>query len=384
MTTYPKVGIIYLTYNTKNSAVEIPRCLASLEKMRYPLDRVELICVENQSTHGKSWPMIERDWLPKAGKTLPRITNKENTDDVGYAGGNNVGFEIAKSLDCDYVFLLNQDTEVDPDFLVMAVERAERDPKVGFVQSLVMLGDHRDEANSVGNCYHFLGYGYAGGHHWKIDRVNKYFQERSIKNPDLEVGTWSGCAVLGRVSMLKQIGLFDGRFYMYHEDIDATINSRVHGWKSVIEPKSMVYHYYQFSKSIKKFYWMERNRYIFLLTYYKIPTLLLIALPMLGVEIVTFLLALKGGWWREKARAWGYLFRADTWKWIHTRRTRIQKERIINDRQLLSIATGEILFQGEGEDEGGIQKDVKSGLVTSVGNPIMRVVWRMIYTCIRW
>lgn len=388
MSLKPKVGIIYLTYNTKSSAEEIPRCFRSLEAVRYPLDRLELICVENKSTNGASWPMIEKDWMPKVGSTLPRITIKRNEGDVGYAGANNVGLEIAIELGCDYVFLLNQDTEVDPDFIEEAVKCAESDPKIGYVQSLVLLGQDKTRANSIGNRYHFLGYGYAGGHGWKRERVQAYFDEQRATNPDLEVMTWSGCAVLVRVPMAKEIGLFDGRFYMYHEDIDAAFNGKIHQWKSVIEPKSIVYHYYQFSKSIKKFYWMERNRFVFLLSYYKLATLALIALPLLGVELLSFLLAIRGGWWREKARAWGYFFHLDTWHWVCTRRRRIQTERLIGDRALLRGAVGEILFQQEDasgtEGDGGIKKDVNSGLVTRVGNPVLRGLWRVIYFCVRW
>jgi GT2 family glycosyltransferase len=384
----PKIGIIYLTYNTKNSAEEIPRCFRSLQKMSYPLDRVELICVENQSPHGASWPMIERDWLPEVGKTLPNITIKKNQDDVGYAGANNVGIGIAIELGCEYVFLLNQDTEVESDFLEAAVARAEADEKIGYVQSLVLLGQEKNRVNSVGNRYHFLGYGYAGGYRWTRERAEQFFTEQRVTNPELQLMTWSGCAVLVRVSMARQIGLFDGRFYMYHEDMDASFNGKIHGWKSVIEPKSVVYHYYQFSKSIKKFYWMERNRFVFILSYYKVPTLALIAFPLFCVETLSFLLAIRGGWWREKARSWGYFFRLDSWRWVTTRRRKIQAERQISDRVLLRQAVGDILFQDESQtdsqDDGGIKKDVNSRIVTRVGNPILRTLWKVIYSCIRW
>ncbi len=381
---WPKVSVIYLTYNTKDSAEEIPRCLASLEKVNYPRERWEIICVENPSNHGASWPFIEKDWMPKCGTTLPMITIHKNERDLGYSGANNVGVGIAQERGAEYVFLLNQDTEVDPEFLKQAVMRAERDPAVGFVQSFVLLGQEKEMVNSMGNRYHFLGYGFAGGYRWSRDRALKEFEVQHVHNPDLNVPTFSGAAVLVRVDMVKKIGLFDAPFYMYHEDIDATFNGRVHGWKSVIEPASIVYHYYAFSKSIKKFYWMERNRFLFLLTYYKWGTWLLILPTFLCVELASLLFSIRGGWWREKVRAWAFFSRPSTWKWVCERRRRIQSERIISDRELLSIAESQILFQEGGADDTGIQKDVNGTIVTRVANPGLTILWRIIYSLIRW
>lgn len=381
---WPKVAVIYLTYNTKDSVVEIPRCMTSLEGVRYPLDRWEIICVENPSSHGASWPFIERDWMPKAGKTLPTITIERNVVDKGYAGANNVGLEIARAHGCDYVFLLNQDTEVDPDFLRNAVARAEADPAVGLVQSFVLLGQSKNRVNSHGNAYHFLGYGFAQGNHALLTEVEAELLRERAKNPDLIVPTATGAALLVRLSMVEQTGLFDGRFYMYHEDMDLSFQARLQGWKVVVDPSSVVYHYYVFSKSIKKFYWMERNRFVFLLSYYKLITLLLISPMFFVVEAGSFLLAIRGGWWREKVRAWRFFFYPSTWRWVLQRRANIQTRRRISDRELLKYATASILFQDGGEDEARIREDINGGLVTRVANPFMNVYWKIVYILIRW
>ncbi|MFA6429858.1 MAG: glycosyltransferase family 2 protein [Patescibacteria group bacterium] len=380
----PHVAIIYLTYNGKESHIDIPRCLESIRVANYPHDRLEVICVENPSPHGASWPMIERDWMPRAGKDFPRLTIVKNEKDLGYSGANDVGLEVAIQHGCEYVFLLNQDTDVTPDFLKYVVERAEADKNIAFVQSLLMLGQEQDRANSTGNKYHFLGYGYAGGFRWKKEAVDAYFLEECKRNPELEIPYFSGGGVLCRVSIVQKIGLFDAPFYMYHEDVDACFNARAHGYKTVIEPRSVVNHYYEFSRSIKKFYWMERNRILFVLSFYKIPTLILIALPSLCVEVASFLFALRSGWWREKARAWGFYFHWSTWQWVARRRKRIQSERVIGDRELLRLAESRILFQEGGADDTGIQKDVNSSIITDFANPVLTAIWKVIYFLIRW
>ncbi len=383
----PRVAIIYLTYNGKDSYEDITRVFTSLTTLDYPRDRVEIICVENPSAHGASWPFIEKEWYPRVGVDFPAITIEKNEKDGGYSGANDVGARIAKEHGCAYVFLLNQDTDIDPKFLRAAVERAESDPKIMLVQSLLLLGQDRNLVNSVGNRYHFLGFGYAGGNGWTVDQARSWIETERKTNPDLEVPYVSGAAVLVRLSMVDQIGLFDAPFYMYHEDVDATFNARIHGWKSVLEPSSVVYHYYAFSKSIKKFYWMERNRFMVDLTYYKLLTLLLMAPAFFGVECASMLFAIKGGWWREKGRAWAFYWRPSTWAWVAKRRSRAMKERIISDREFLKWADSKILFQEQSpgdSDNASLKKDVGGSLVQRVANPLLTAYWKLIYTLIRW
>jgi hypothetical protein len=147
------------------------------------------------------------------------------------------------------------------------------------------------------------------------------------------------------------------------------------GWKTVVEPSSIVHHHYQFAKSIKKFFWMERNRFVVLYIYYKIPTLLLIALPLFAVELASMIFAARGGWWKEKLRAWAFFWRPASWRWIATRRRQAQATRIISDRELLKWADSRILFQ---------EGDVSGTLVTKIANPVMTFVWKILYSLIIW
>ena len=383
----PRVGIIYPTYNGPESYRDITRCFETLVKMNYPRECVEIICVENPSSHGASIPFIEKEWMPRSGIDFPKLTTRYNPKDIGYSGANNVGLEIAIEHGCDYVFLLNQDSDTDPNFLKAVVDRAESDQDIMFVQSMLLLGQDKNRVNSIGNRYHFLGHGYAGGYGWTKDHALSFLEEERKTNPNLIVPYFTGAAVLVRVEMAKKIGLFDTPFYMYHEDVDATFNARVHGWKTVIEPTSIVYHYYAFSRSIKKFYWMERNRLMVDLTYYKLPTLILIAIPFFCVEAASILFAFRSGWWREKLRSWAFFFRPSTWHWIAVRRHRIQHERVISDREFFKWATSKILFQEsghEGDGAEGIQKDAGGFVMSKIANPVLTFMWKVIYFLIRW
>jgi GT2 family glycosyltransferase len=381
----PKVGIIVLTWHRKETIEDLQGTFASLVKSDYPLDRIVLICEENWSPHGQTWPWIEKEWLPRAGKDFPRIINVQHPTNAGYSGGNNIGLPAARVEGCDYVYLLNQDSDVDPSFITKAVERAEADPKVAFVQSLIMLGNEgeRDLVNSSGNKHHFLGFGYSGGYRQRKAEALAELERERVMNPKLAVGYVSGAGLLCRMSFVEQYGipddgkpaLFDGKFFMYHEDTDATFNARIHGFEAVIEPSSIIYHHYQFSRSVSKFYWMERNRFMMNLTYLKLGTLLLLLPAFVGVELISLVFAIRSGWYKEKLKSWAYFWKPSTWAWVWQRRRHAMRVRTIGDRELLRHSVAEILFQ---------EGDAPSSVVTKIANPLMRLYWKIAYWLIRW
>ncbi|HEU0051305.1 MAG TPA: glycosyltransferase, partial [Patescibacteria group bacterium] len=180
-----KVGIIVLTFATPHWQADINRVLSSLEHINYPKESLELICVESQSpdhTRVKEW--FESAWMTKSGQTLPRISYLFRDEVIGFAGNNNIGFEKARELGCEYVYLLNEDAEADPDFLLKAVERAEGDKKIAYVQSLILLGD-RERVNTIGNAFHFLGFGYSNGYLWSKAQAIDHLNERRKSDPEL-------------------------------------------------------------------------------------------------------------------------------------------------------------------------------------------------------
>ncbi len=354
----PKVGIIYLNFPTKHWQEDIDRAMKSFEKLDYPKDRVELIIIEPRETqpHIKEW--FDQHWSYKAGTSLPNIHYLYNDgQDIGFAANNNIGFEKARELVCDYVHLTNEDTEVHPDYLLTAVDTAESDPKIGAIQSLILLGHERDLINSSGNAFHFLGFGYSNDYKSKVESMQMH-----------EIGYASGAAVLVRMSALND-RLFDNKFFMYHEDTDLSLDLRSRGYKIIVEPKSMVWHWYQFGKSQSVFYWMERNRLALAFSYYKLWTLFLLAPMALAMDLAITLFSIKNGWFDMKWKQTKELFDGNFWKWIRERRKRIQSSRTVGDRELLRLAVADIRFQ---EDA------VRNPVLDYLGNPVMRVYWSVI------
>ncbi len=375
MSQLPKIGIIYLTFPVAKWERDINGCLASLEKLNYPKDRVELICVESKWKIGPLKDWFDKTWLPKSGKELPRITYILKDVELGFAANNNLGLEKAKELGCDYVHLTNEDTYVDPDYLLRAVERAEQDPSIGVVQSLTLLGDEPTKVNSAGNAFHYLGFGYSAGYRWTKDKALAELEQKQRTNPQLEIGYASGSAALVRISALEGRSLFEERFYLYHEDTDLSLFMRMRGFKTVIEPTSILWHHYEFGKNKFNYYFMERNRYVLIFMYYRWRTLLLLA-PMLGLmELMIVLFSIKNGWADMKWRATRDWFSSEFRAWVWERRRTIQGQRHISDKEFLRLAVSEISFQEE---------SVRNPILEHIGNPLLKGYWAVVSRLICW
>jgi GT2 family glycosyltransferase len=363
----PKVAIVYLTFATPNWREDIPRAMRSLMHLTYAREQVELICVESRSPNGervKEW--FEKEWMPKSGSELPRITYLYQDEKIGFPGNVNRGIFKAQELGCQYFYLLNEDAEVDPDFLGPLVARAEQDASIAYVQSFILLGQDRNRVNTVGNAYHFLGFGYSNGYEWTKAQAETFFETERKTNPDLEIGYASGAGVLGRIH--PRHGPFDEKFFMYHEDTDICLRARAEGKKIVIEPRSQIYHYYEFEKiQVKKNYWVERNRWVLLLSYYRFWTLFVLLPLIILMELGLVGFSLRKDWWREKFHVYRDLLDPQMWRWLGERRRVIQKERMISDRALLAPAVATIEFQG-----------VKNPVLTYIGNPIMKAYWALV------
>lgn len=365
----PRVAIIYLLYNGRQYIAD---CFSSLESLNYPKEQAEIIVVDNKSMDG-GLEFFKSEILPKSGRELPKITLVENQENAGFAEGNNIGIRLALGAGADYIYLLNQDTEVEPDFFLKAVELAEKTLEAGSVQSLILLHSDKNKVNSIGNAIHFLGFGYARGYGLEAGAARAKVEERLKKESSYKIAYSSGAGVLLRASALKEVGLFDPELFLYHEDLDLGWRLRLSGWENILDPASKIYHKYEFSRSIKKYYWMERNRFMVLLKLYRWPTLLLLFPALFMAELGLLLLAFKSGWWREKIRGYKYFLSFTNWRKLYLSRRGAQKKRRRSDCEIVDFFTSSILFQ-----------DFKNPFVLYFVNPVLTLYWVIVRALIFW
>ncbi|MFA5187878.1 MAG: glycosyltransferase family 2 protein [Patescibacteria group bacterium] len=346
-----KVAIIIVNYN---GLEYLSACLTSLLSLDYPKEDYKVFFVDNASID--SSVDFVRNNFPQA----EIIINNEN---LGFAEGNNIAIKKALAENFDFVLLINQDTISEPDFLKKLVEETAKAEDIGAVQPRIMLYPEKDKVNSLGNSIHYLGFGFSSGGY------QKFAGNLELK----EIAYASGAAVLIKTNVLKKIGLFDPDFFMYHEDLDLGWRMRLAGYKILVVPQAVIYHKYEFSKSIKKYYFMERNRFICLLENYKPGTLILIFPAWLAMEIGLFLFSLKSGFWKEKLRAYGYFFKFSAWQKIGRVRRERRVKRVKGDKEIVELFTGKIEFQ-----------ELDSWLLNKVVNPIFNLYWQVIKSLIIW
>jgi len=328
-------------------------CIESIKKQDYP-GEIKVFVYDNET----STESVEA--LQKIMPEAELVLNKKND---GFAKGNNDCIKLALTQGYEYLILFNMDMIVEASAVRKMVEAAEVDEKNAVVQARVMLHPRTDLVNSLGNTTHFLGFGYCVGYKQKYE--GKIIGLKEINYP-------SGSAVLFKRELLEKIGLFDEEFWMYNEDQDIGWRTWLAGYKCVLAPEAVVYHKYEFSRSVSKYYWMDRNRILVMLKNYHILTLLLILPAFLVMEFGLILFSLKSGWFKDKVRIWLYFLNPVKWIYIWQKRQEVKALRIAKEIDVVKKFAGEIWYQEI--------DDIKLRLV----NPFFSFYWKIVKKLIFW
>jgi len=361
----PKTAIIYLSFHCEPYINDV---VSALRKMTYPKEQVELIIVDNpHPTYGSSTRFLQENIMPLSGNELPHVTILSQEKNLGFAGGNNVGIKWALEHGFDYVYFHNNDGFVAANFLESLISEMEKDKTIGAAQSLMLMYPETELINSSGNSFHYLGMGFCNNIRVRLENVSL---------PAVaETAYASGAAILMRADLLREHGLWDEDFFLYHEDIEYCLRLRALGYKIVTVRDSLFYHKYAFGRNKEKFYFIERNRWGVLLMFYKIETLLLLLPMFLIFELGLLIFSWQREWINEKLRAYNYWLNIDHVKLWWKKRQHIQAVRKAGDKELMKSFVGKITFD---------EVNVKNPLLDKIGNPVMDAYWKLIYRFISW
>ncbi|MFH1661552.1 MAG: glycosyltransferase family 2 protein [Candidatus Falkowbacteria bacterium] len=358
-----KKTAIIISPNYKDYAKKyLVDCVESIRKQDYK-GKIKIFITDN-ATSPESFAFLNKvldSRLRENDIKTEFILNKEND---GFAKGNNDAMKLSLSQGFDYLILFNMDTVIVSNCVSELIKIAESDEKIGATQARIMLWPEKERINSLGNSTHFLGFGYCEGYNKKISNI-QYPISNNITYP-------SGATVLFKREVLEKVGLFDEEFWMYNEDQDLGWRIWLLGYKCVLAPDAVVFHKYEFAKSIKQYYFMDRNRIIAILKNYHILTLLLILPAFVIMEFGLILFSLKTGWFKEKVKVWKYFLNPEKWIYLYKARRQVQKTRKIKDKEIAKLITGKIWYQEVG--------DWKLKLI----NPIFNLYWNIIKKIIVW
>ena len=220
-TDLPKAWIIVLNWNNPGDTLA---CLESLQRVDYASHSV--LVVDNGSTDNS---------VSAIRKRYPDVCLLETGENLGYAGGNNVGIRRALQQGAEYVCILNNDVVVAPGFLGFLLSALESAADVGVVTPLVL------DTGTPG-CVWALG-ARVGRRTANVDRLYAGADpETVIGREPFEVDAASGSAFLVSRGVLEEVGLLDENYFLYFEEIDWCLTVRRAGYRILAVPRSRVWH----------------------------------------------------------------------------------------------------------------------------------------------
>lgn len=326
-----KVVISYLVWSDEPKKY-LATALAGVAKQTYARENLCLLIIYNShKPNEESCLEFIRQETAKMEDHLPKTVILSQEKNLGFSGGNNVAMRWAVENGFDYIFLHNADGFLHEQAVKKMVEAYGQDQNIGQLQPMILLHPENDLINSSGNALHYLLIGYT----------EDFRQKQNVVSTDKlkEVGYVSGGATLLRCDLLKKYGNWSDAFFMYHEDTEYSLRLRLLGYKLVMAPRAIFFHQYQFAKTTKTYFWIERNRHALQLIIYKWPTLLLLLPIEMAYNLGLLILAAKNGWLAEVGRVYAYWLRPSSWRLWLAERKRLQILRTIGDRQLLAHMT---------------------------------------------
>jgi GT2 family glycosyltransferase len=216
-----EIAIVVLNWNRRDDTLG---CLQSLAEAQ--IDGAALFVVDNGSRDGSVEAIRQR---------FPAVRVVALPENRGFAGGNNAGMRAALAAGAHGVLLLNNDTRVAPDFLVPMLWALDAYPRAAAVCSAI----HRLDRPEM------LDVAYARVRFEQRDAVqlcgvNALPGDGFGSRCEIEVAV--GCSMLITAAALRDVGLFDERYFAYHEDVDWSLRARRAGYQLVYEPFSRVLH----------------------------------------------------------------------------------------------------------------------------------------------
>lgn len=300
-----------------NGANLLSDCLKSLKNQTY--HDYEIIVVDNGSSDG-SIAFIKK-YYPGV-KIVPLKKN------YGFAKAINEGVANSKS---DFIALLNNDTEVDKDWLYSLIKTAKKFPETSSVGSKLINFFNRKIIDGVGIQINEVGQAKSIG--WNEKDVGQYEKEMYV------FGVTGGASLFRRSAFIKA-GMFDEKYFMYSEEVDWAFRAQFLGYKSIYCPNAIVYHKHKMSsKKLPQHleYWQFKNMTQTIIKDYPLSLLLknFRWLKIILVHFNTVFYQLKNGYFWPP-------FATQLWIIIHLpllviKRIKIQSSRKTDDKYIESF-----------------------------------------------
>jgi GT2 family glycosyltransferase len=234
-----RICVIIVNYH---SAKLVNACLDSLRALNR--EDLKYVVVDN-STIGEMQQIQSRQ---------PEVLILNPGQNLGFAGGCNIGIRYALEEKIPYILLLNPDTRVENDSLSSLTKIFETDSEIGMAGPIVF----EDKATRP-------IWPNAGDFNWWIAglRRRRWSNGDQTKGEIAYVSFLSGCAMMLRTEAVEDVGLMDERYFLYFEDADYCQAFIRKGWKIVLVQTARILHAPSSTigqHSANQVYFLSRNR----------------------------------------------------------------------------------------------------------------------------
>lgn len=191
-------------------------------------------------------------------KCYPDIIYIQSERNLGFAGGNNLGIQKASGK---YILLLNNDTELTPNFLSILIAEMENNPQIGLLSPLLLYFEDKKLIQYAG----FSKMNYLTGRNKTIGKFD--VDKGQYDNLSYETGFCHGAAMMCRRLDLEEVGLMEENYFLYYEEMDWCEKFKRNGKKIWFTGKAKIYHKESVSvgkESSLKTYFLTRNRMLFI------------------------------------------------------------------------------------------------------------------------
>ncbi len=223
--TAPQISIVIVNWNGADC---LPACLESVRKQTWT--DYESVLIDNASTDGS---------LATAEKNFPDLKIIRNRENLGFARAANQGIEQGRG---EFVFLLNPDVVLEPDYLERLMERALKNETLGALGGKLLRPIKDGITTSMIDS---AGLTLLAQKRRPWDRGSDQPDAGQYDDAEDVMGI-NGAAVLYRRAMLEDVKLdgeyFDVGFFIYFEDVDLALRALLRGWKNFYVPRARARH----------------------------------------------------------------------------------------------------------------------------------------------
>lgn len=240
----PLISIVTLNWNQTAITCEF---LESTRKLTYENFEI-LVC--DMGSNVDPTEQIENGNYPNT-----RVLRSETN--LGFTGGNNWGMRQAKG---EYIFIVNNDTEVTPDLLDVLVQPFFDDPTIGVTCPKIRFFHHPD-------IIQYAGFNPIDLYTGRVTAVGS--KEKDLGQYDVSGYTHGahGCAMLVSRQVIDQVGMFPETFFIYYEEWDWSSRILNAGYHIYYQAKGLIYHKESITmgkQSAIKVYYHTRNRILYM------------------------------------------------------------------------------------------------------------------------